>query len=153
MVTEEGIVEKIQRSTAMVKLRKSSACSSCESHGACHIISDKEMLIEVPNTIQAKAGDHVEISVPTRSLLKLSFLVYLFPIIMFVIGALLGGQWGEASQRDPSLMSIAGGTIAMVGTFFILKRLDRSAGGREELHPRITRILPNGDPLQLDDSI
>ena len=153
MVTEEGVVERIQSTSAFVKLRKSSACSSCESHGACHIISDKEMLIEVPNTLDAGVGDRVEISVPTRSLLKLSLLVYFFPIIMFVAGAVLGGQWGEASHKDPSLMSIAGGIIAMAGSFLVLKRLDRFAGGREELHPRMTRILPNEDLLQLDDSI
>ena len=87
MSNEEGIVEKTYRDKATVRIQRSSACAHCQSRGACQTLSDKEMLIDVTNDLDAKDGDRVEISIPTRSLLKLSLLVYFLPIVALVIGA------------------------------------------------------------------
>ena len=57
MITEEGVIEKTFEEKARVRVQKSAACASCGSRDACHVLGDKEMLIEVANELHAKVGD------------------------------------------------------------------------------------------------
>ncbi len=141
MVTEEGVIEKIFHQKAVIRIQKSSACAHCDSRGACQVISDKEMLIEIANDLQAKVGDHVEISVKESSLVKLSLLVFFLPIVALVVGAYAGGALADSLDIDSTLSSVLGGALAMGITFFALRRLERAIKDKAEYHPRMTRIL------------
>lgn len=152
MVNEQGIVDKIVAQNAVIKIQRSSACAKCESKGACHTLSDKEILIEVANDLQAKAGDIVEISVPTSSLLKLSLLVYLLPIVALIAGSYAGGAFAQYRHIHTALGSIFGGIIAMGITFYLLKLFDRAAVSKSEYRPKMTRILSNYPYPQSGDS-
>ena len=145
MVTEKGIIQKIIHDKALVRIQKSSACASCESRGACRSLSDKEMLIEVPNDLQANVGDHIEISVPAGSLLKLSVLVYLLPVGALILGAYAGGIWAQSFRAESTLAPILCGFLAMGACFYILKRLDRAAQAKCEYQPHMRRILFHAD--------
>ena len=89
MISERGIVERIDNQKAIVRVTKSSACAHCGSRDSCNI-SDRDMLVEVANDLKAAVGDSVEISVAEGTLLKLSVLIYFFPIIALMVGAFLG---------------------------------------------------------------
>ncbi|MFC1883641.1 SoxR reducing system RseC family protein [Thermodesulfobacteriota bacterium] len=141
MATEEGIIEKAFENKAVVRIQRSSACAHCQSKGACEMLSDKEMLIEVSNQLHAKDGDRVEISLPARSLLKMSLFVYFLPIVALVIGAVLGGEFAGVFHLTSTMGSIGGGAVFMAGAYFLLKRLNRGAEGSYEYQPQITRIL------------
>ena len=116
------------------------------------MLSDRDILIEVMNDLCVREGDQVEICVPTRSLLKLSLLVYLLPIVLLIAGAFTAGQWANASQRDPALPSVLGGMGAMVFSFLVLKWFDRKLKGRKEYAPRMLRLFSNGQSPQCDDN-
>ncbi len=147
MEREKGIVQQAGNLTATIRIQQSSHCATCASRDNCQTLSDKDMLIEVPNDLNAGEGDQVEIAVPTRSLLKLSLLVYLLPIILLIIGAYIGGEWAVASRRDPTLPSVIGGMGAMVLSFLVLKGFDRKLRGKREYSPRMLRILSSaGSP-------
>ena len=148
MVTEEGVIERILNQKALVRVQKSSACAHCDSRGACRVIADKEMMIEMANDLHAKVGDHIELSVPGGSIIKLSMLVYLFPIVALIIGAYAGGSWAEFFHIRSTLASILGGGFAMGISFYILKWFDRTAETKGEYHPRMTRILISADTPQ-----
>jgi len=152
MVTEKGIIEKILNQKAVVRIRKGSQCASCNSKGACQALNDRDMLIEVANDLQAKKGDHVEISVPTRSLLKLSLVVYLLPIAALIIGAYAGGSLAHSFHVQANLASIMTGGFALGIVFCVLKWLDRNARASGKYRPRMRRILLNADPPQPGDS-
>jgi sigma-E factor negative regulatory protein RseC len=141
MVIEEGVIEKTSHGKAVIRIRKSAACATCGSRDTCEVVSDKEMLIEVANDLQAKLGDHVEISMPSSSLLKLSLLVYFLPVVALVVGACLGAAWAQSFHVQTTLASIFGGGFAMAIVFCVLKWLDRVIRPKGEYQPRITRIL------------
>ena len=147
MVTEEGVIEKIFRQKALIRIQKSSACAHCDSRGACQVISDKEMLIEIANDLQAKVGDHVELSLQASSLVKLSLLVFFIPIVAFVVGAYAGGSLADFFDIESTLSSVLGGALAMGITFFALRRLERAAKDKGEYHPRMTRILIRAEAI------
>jgi len=152
MVTEKGIVADVSDHKAQVRIRKSSACASCEARDACHIHNTKEMVVDVNNDLQAKVGDLVEISVPTRSFLRISLLVYFLPVLALIFGAYVGGAWAASLRLPSTLVSVLGGGLAMAFSFAILRRIDRAAQCRAEFSPRMTRILVNATVRQLGDS-
>lgn len=151
MISERGIVEKIDNQKAIVRVKKSSACASCGSRDSCNI-SDRDMLVEVSNDLKAEAGDFVEISVPEGTLLRLSMLVYLLPIIALMIGAFLGNFLAKSFQTNPSLTAVIGGGIFLGATFYGLKLYERTNKSGEKHFPRMTRIFTSGASPQPCDN-
>ena len=127
MVNEEGIVERVAAESAWVRIEKSGACASCSSRGACHALSEREMLVEVGNRLGAGPGDRVELSVPSGSLLKLSVLVYFVPVLALVVGAALAGAWAESAGMAQTLPAVVGGGVGLGMTLLILLRVGRTA--------------------------
>jgi sigma-E factor negative regulatory protein RseC len=152
MVTEKGVIEKITSQKALVRIQKSSACATCEARAACHVHNEREMLVEVTNDLHAKVGDYVEISVPARSLLRISLLVYLLPVLALIAGAYTGSAWADTFHIPSTLASIIGGGLAVGISFWVLKRVDRSARNNAEYYPRMRRILLSADTPQPGDS-
>jgi sigma-E factor negative regulatory protein RseC len=152
MITEQGVVEEIVQQKAVVRIQKSSACAGCESRGSCMTMEDKIVMVEVANELGANVGDIVELGMGSGSLMKLSLLVYFFPVIGFVAGAFIAEAWAESLHMDSTTASLLGGIIAMAITFFVLKWLNRGAQDKGEYRPRMTRILAKAGPPQPEDT-
>ena len=146
MVTEKGVIEKISHQRALVRIQKSSSCATCESRGACQMHGSKEMLVEVKNDLRAREGDCVELSIPTRSLLRISLLVYLLPVLALILGAYAGGEWAASRGVPPTLPSIVGGVLTTAISFYALRLFDASVGRKAEYLPRMTRIVISASP-------
>ncbi len=145
MLTEEGIIDETRPGKAVIRIQRSSACAGCASSGMCQILTEKEMKIEATNTLHAKVGDHVEISVPTGTFLKVTFFVYFVPIVALIMGAYVGAVLAKALNIQSTLASILGAAIAMGISFYVLKIHDKGATAKQEYYPRVTRILQS-DP-------
>ena len=147
MITEQGIIEEVSGQKALVRIKQSSACATCESRGDCELVSGKSMVVEVANDLEGGEGDHVELSVPSGAFLKLSLLVYILPVVALIAGAFAGGAFAGVLHVPLSVASVIGGFLAMGITFYALKRLDRSLRARSEFRIRMTRvILRSGTP-------
>ncbi len=48
------------------------------------------MEVKALNTAGARVGDRIVLSFETHSLLKATFLIYVFPIILLIVGAVVG---------------------------------------------------------------
>lgn len=142
MVTERGVIEDLSGRKAMVRIKQNSACATCQSRDSCEVASGRSMVVEVDNGLGGGKGDHVELSVPAGTLVKISLLVYILPVIAMIGGAFLGGAVAGAFNLPVSAGSVVGGFSFMGVVFYLLKRFDRSLRARGEFGPRITRILP-----------
>jgi sigma-E factor negative regulatory protein RseC len=141
MVREKGVIERITGKKAMVRIQKSSACSACEAKDSCDVTSGKGMTIEVVNELMASEGDVVEISISSRSFLKLTVLVYFVPVAALIICAYFGEALGARLGFNTSVASILTGGMGMGVTFFILRRFDQDQRKKRSLSPKMTRIL------------
>ena len=93
MATEQGVVIKTDAGDAWVKTVKTGACEGCSAKSACHASgSGEEMEVKVINEVGAKAGDRIVLSFDTGSLLKATFLLYIFPILLLLLGAVIGQE-------------------------------------------------------------
>lgn len=150
MISEQGIVERIKRNSALIKVAKSSACNHCTSKDSCSV-PDKNMVIEVKNSLNAKVGDLVEVSVPEGTFIVLSLMIYIFPVAALMAGAFLGNYLSTLLETDPSLTAIITGALFLFASFVILKLIDRKKDTRDKYIPHMTRILSNAPELSSGD--
>ena len=84
---EVGYVESVneRRGTAKVVFDRKSACDKCRM---CLTASGEKMkvYVEVKNTLGAKEGDKVGVSMSDRFVLRAAFIVYLLPVILVGAG-------------------------------------------------------------------
>jgi sigma-E factor negative regulatory protein RseC len=153
MLKEKGTVQKTSAQIAVVRIERTSACASCGSRDSCHIDRNREFLVEVNNALSAETGDIVEISMPSRSVIRASLAVYFLPVLGLLVGALSGGAFAASLQADPTTTSLAGGGAGLAISIIVLKCLDRSARSRPDYSPRMTRIVRRlQPPPQCDDN-
>ncbi len=143
MMTEEGTIKKIISNKASVLVHRSSMCESCDQKAECGTItSNKDVEIEALNTAGGKIGDRVIVSMPTSSFLKITSLVYLFPVISLIAGSIAGLKLGQHYSYDPEMSSLLSGVILFVITFLIIKKIASRMGTQKKYMPEITKLLP-----------
>lgn len=140
MATEEGIVIQTGEGTALVKTARSSACKSCSSSGSC-MVKGNEMEVEAINEIGARDGDRIILSFATTSFLKATFLLYIFPVLCLVIGAVVGQHVAPYTGFDESVLSAATGFIFFFLSVSIIKSMGRRMARKDEYRPKISKVL------------
>ncbi len=144
MATEEGIVFKMGSpgsGMAWVKTTRSSACESCSSRHACQAgESGKEMEVEAINTAEAGVGDRILLNIKTGSLLKATFLLYVFPILAMIAGALLGQTVGIMRGGDPSGMSALFAFLFFGLAFCVIRVAGRRLSKNVDYKPEIIKV-------------
>ena len=143
MATEEGIVVKVDSSTAWVKCIKSAACESCSAKAFCNTAggSDDDVEVEAINAVGAKVNDRVTISFETSSLLKVSFLVYIVPVLFLILGVVIGNKIAPIFNYDQSIFSVLVGFLFLVAAFFFVKAKGKDLSTKDAYKPKIIRIL------------
>jgi len=142
MITEEGLVKRTVGTKAWVVTTRSEMCEACASQGACKVLGGgKEMEVEAINAAQAKPGDQVLLTLENQSLIKLSFLVYMFPILALIAGAALGQKVGSLLSINQELASFGLGAIAFGLAFLIVRKKDKKLEQTGSTIPRVARII------------
>ena len=143
MATEQGVVTKIGIGTAWIKTTKSDACKGCSARNSCHAMGgdDVEVEVEVVNAVNAQPGDRVVISFETTSLLKATFLIYTFPILCLLAGALAGRELAPLlAWEESTAAGIIGFSVFFVSMLFVHYKANRM-GKKDQYRPHILRIM------------
>ena len=144
MITEEGIVLRVGQAVAWVKMTRSSSCESCSERDACHSMggSDNDMEVEAINSAGAKAGDKVVVTFETASLVKISFLLYLFPVFSMIPGAAIGQYVAKMYHGDPSGFAAMFALLFFIIAFLIIRVISKSLAKDSKYRAKILRIKP-----------
>ena len=141
MATEEGIVTQIgQVDTAWVKTVRSSSCEGCASHDSCES-AGKDMKVKAINLVGAKVGDRIVLNFQTGALLRATFLLYVFPIICMIIGAVVGQKIAPVLGYSSSVMSVFAGFLFFTIAVLVIKIKSDTMSQKQEYQPKIIRIL------------
>jgi sigma-E factor negative regulatory protein RseC len=144
LATEEGVVLRIDSgsASAWVKTVQSSACEGCTAKASCHSIGgQRDREVKAINTAGAGVGDRIVLSFETAPLLKATFLIYIFPIILLIVGAALGQALAPFVKLDPSALSVLLGFAFFFAALFIVKTRANKMARKNEYQPKITKIL------------
>ena len=145
MAIEQGIVIKFGDKgiqTAWVETRRSSACESCSVRDSCNqgAGTDKRE-VEALNDVGARIGDRIQIAVSDASLLKATFLLYLFPVLCMLAAGIGGHFIAIRYDLDTSLVSLAAAVTALVTALSFVRIRGGRMAAKAEYRPRIIRIL------------
>ena len=141
MITENGIVTQATPTTAWVKTTRSAACESCSSKDSCGTShhGSKEMTVTVKNTLSVQKGDSVVIGIETKPMLYLSFLLYIFPILLLVVGAVIGDTLAPLFQMNKSLAAMALGFSSFAVAFLVVRKRQATLSGNDAYKPFLVR--------------
>ncbi|WP_286315590.1 SoxR reducing system RseC family protein [Romboutsia ilealis] len=144
------IVEIVDSVTAKFKLKRHSACASC---GKCATTSEeKDIIVEVDNTIGAKVGDRVEVNMESVNVLKASFIAYTIPLLALLLGT-VGTFYFLKMISITNNIEIISGLVGLIFTFIsflILKKNDKKFRDSKEYIPIVTKIIvSSGDEITL----
>lgn len=138
------VVEAQPGGLARVVTDRKGACGGCHSNqgsGCISCLAQAKMEIQVANPIGARAGDVVRFSLRSSDFFKGAAMLYLFPMVTLLAGALIGAWTGKAMGWQETLGAVAGVVAGLSLAVFVLIRLDRSAWARQRLAPRMTAVL------------
>ncbi len=142
MAIEQGVVLRTDSEAAWVKTTRSSACQGCTARKSCHSLSgSQDMEVKALNIAGAREGDRIVLSFETRSLLKATFLIYVFPIIFLIAGAALGQVLASVMAVSPSVLSVLSGFAFFFFALFIIKARADKMARKDAYQPKITKIL------------
>ena len=120
-MNEYGLVVKIEDGIAFVQFRRSSACGKCKACGMMGTQND--IIVEVPNEINARVGQFVEVNIVMKKAIKASAIAYIFPLVMLFAGAVFGWLltdiWGVFDGKDVTMALCA--LIFAALSFLLLK--------------------------------
>lgn len=131
--------------SALIKTRQSSACEGCSSKKSCSSGQDAsgEGLLEADNPVGAKVGDSVIFTVGAGSVLKAGALLYLVPILSFILGVVIG-QSGPVIAllpgQNPDLLSGVLGAAFLALAFIGLKVYSAFLDKNRTFRPKVLRV-------------
>ena len=139
---ETGTVVGVKDRTAMVSTEAKGICHSCSARGLCHMSGKKgRMEVEAWNRIGAGIGDRVQIRISGRSTLTAAFLLYLVPLLGFLLGVLIG-----QSLTGNQVWAVVVGLAFLAAIYGGIRILDRRIGRKDGMRPEIVRVLNSTSP-------
>lgn len=104
-------------------LDRPSGCGKCDSAGSC---GAESRLQRVPNSIGARVGDRVLVSVADGAVMKAAALAYLMPLALALFGAVVGAGLGGDGT------AVAGALAGLGIGWLVLRRTGKRIGCSRE---------------------
>ncbi len=136
------IIDIVDNRTAKMIMQRHSACASC---GKCTKLSSEcqDLVVEVENSIGAKTGDRVEVSMESVKVLKATMLAYLVPLIFLLVGTILKYYILDLIKFSGPIEVISGvvGLICTGISYLLLRKNDAKFKQSRQYIPKVTKII------------
>lgn len=128
MSESEALVTGIAGEFAVIEVEcLPSACGKCDDKGGCGKPQGGPRRYAIRNTVGAKVGDRVVVSVPEGAVLRAAALSYLMPLV-FVIGGAAAAMAGWGDGAPAVAGAGAGLAVGLVVLRILNLRMARSTG-------------------------
>ena len=107
---EKGRVTEVYGLRAKINLEPSEACKHCHASAFCQPAGNARV-IEAENSIGANIGDEVYIEILARTGFIAIFFVFCLPVMLGLIGLLLGAQYSNTHSIFYGLVGFALGLL------------------------------------------
>ncbi|HAW24467.1 MAG: SoxR reducing system RseC family protein [Gammaproteobacteria bacterium] len=139
MIEESGRVVALAPGAVWVETERHSTCSGCSARSGCGQglgeklgIRERRGLILAVSDLRLSVGDTVVVGIRESVLLRGAVLVYLFPLIMLFIAALVAS---ELSAAEPYVM------LAGLGGFLVAWLLVRKRSQQTAMDPALQPVV------------
>ena len=121
MMIKQGTVLENNKGKLLISVTRNEACGSCQAKGTCG--QKEETIIEVYST------DDTDIT-------KYSIYVYLLPVFMMIVGALLPNIFLKNTGYDINLLTLISVVIFFAISFMIIKGIDKNLSNNNVMKVR-----------------
>ncbi|MBC7188582.1 MAG: SoxR reducing system RseC family protein [Calditrichaeota bacterium] len=119
---ECGQVVAVAGEFAQVKVVRGDKCGECR---VCQALGEGSGLMEARNTIGAAVGDMVEVEVSPKVVVGHSFLVFIFPLVLFLVGYVLGRLTPWPRFINAEARGIIAAFVSLGVSFLLIRAYDR----------------------------
>lgn len=154
MIEEQAqVLESIQvqspkaQALAKVKVQRKNACESCAMKSGCgqsamtKLSASHCLELNVGNQIGALPGDIVIISVPESGAISASLRVYFLPLILLMLGAIMGNYLDAAAETTGEIWTVLFSMIGLATGFIWANLFGNKKQFDSDYLPEITKIL------------
>jgi sigma-E factor negative regulatory protein RseC len=99
------------------------------------------MEVEALNNAGARVGDRIVLNFETTSLLKACFFIYVFPILLMILGAAIGFWAAPILDLNASGLSAVFGFLSLGLALWFVKIRGNKMAQNTKYRPKIIRIL------------
>jgi sigma-E factor negative regulatory protein RseC len=136
---EEGVVESISGEIAEVKVLKHGGCEECSAKIFCSSNTNDNIVLAV-DSLGAKKGDYVRLSVQGRNLAFASNLLYSVPLVLLLSGMLLGSLlFTENIELKSTVLS-----LLFIGLYGVILYFYNKGKDKSSLMPHIITVRKTG---------
>jgi len=141
------IVVDVMNSEALVRGRRASACGQCAGKSACGTLGswvERFSEMRVSNSLGARVGDEVIVSVPDGVFLRVAMRLYGFPMLgFFTMGFLMRYLTFRFDMASPELWTAGSALTGMVAVFAWLRQISDAQTASDASIVRITSTFIN----------
>lgn len=124
-MTQTGIVRKLlDKGMAQVEVERVTACQHCSGCGEC--IYGKQIFVEAQNKIFAQPGERVVLESATKTILQVTLLIYMLPVVALFLGYAVGAllHFGQEGCVISSAIGFGIGVLIAVELGKRFKKID-----------------------------
>lgn len=148
MLETRAIIVQVEGQYALVQASQANGCEQCNGKGCgagklSQLFCSKPRQFRADNPINAGVGDEVIILVAEGAILRGIGLVYLLPLLLLVMGALLGNAWVGQSAEQHDGYAAVGAVLGLAAGFIAVKWIS-SSQARNRFRPYIARSWREG---------
>ncbi|MFV1922269.1 MAG: SoxR reducing system RseC family protein [Methylotenera sp.] len=126
-----------------VKVQRTSACESCSLKSGCgqstltKMSGEHCLELDVANTLNAKPGDEVLIAIPESGLMSASIRVYFLPLLLMLVGAMVGDFIEPETEIWTSILGLAG----LIGGFYWARLYSQGQADNVQFQPSMAHVF------------
>lgn len=133
-VRKEGIVIDNNKGNLKVQIFRNGACGACAAKGSC--AEKKTTEIELFSHEDLKKGDRVIIEGSSSEVSKLTAAVYIVPVAMMLVGALIPNIFLKNTTMDINLLTLLSVVIFFAISMIFIKKLDKNVKNKNMMRVR-----------------
>lgn len=133
-VRKEGIVIDNNKGNLKVQIFRNGACGACAANGSC--AEKKTTEIELFSYEDLKKGDRVIIEGSSNEVSKLTATVYIVPVVMMLMGALIPNIFLKNTSMDINLLTLISVAIFFAISIIFMKKLDKNVKNKNMMRVR-----------------
>ena len=142
MAITEAFVTYADDNITLIRTKRETACEGCAEQATCSEgRCDYQLDTKVLNNVGAKKGDEVLISYSTKSILKITFLVYVVPIVFLILGAVIGDNLAEKLMMSKSFSALVFAFGFLAISIAIIKIYNNKLEKKKECMATIIKVL------------
>lgn len=132
---QEGFIVSVDGDLAKIRVAPNADCDNC---GQCNIV---HMEILAYNAVNAAIGQKIKFTMVQESMLKIAFMIFIFPLISVFAGIYAGSVLALYLKISETGCSVSGAALFLAAAILIIYSYDKKYKLNKSNFPQIIEVI------------